>query len=381
MISIVTITHNRRHFLPLAIENFNRIKNHDIEWIILDDSYSSNQDLIPEDSKIKYIFLNLEQIKFFLNQSYDKIKEKTFAWKLWYRYHLKTKTLPVGMKRNIANHYSQGEIIVHYDDDDYYPMESLNIRLDGLKNFDCVYCSEISCYNLSEQTYFQKGEQNTISEATMAYYREKWKQYKFDNYDIESEGQSLVSKLNCNVINSEQVIISIYHNNNTSIALNNNQIQPENKLTTSTIEKIKSFKDQTFCSQTQDLWILRDLFNYRKQLNYISIFPLENYQQLLDNYEWKGLTINSTSDLKNSIKMIKQQNFPKHINFLNISRRFDILEQIVQNYKFDVIIINYKNNLNFRKSGQKILQSQGMILTKLLNNEDCYLNQEFLIPQ
>ena len=44
MISVVTVTHNRRHFLKFAIENFNRIKHDDIEWVILDDSYYSNQD-------------------------------------------------------------------------------------------------------------------------------------------------------------------------------------------------------------------------------------------------------------------------------------------------------------------------------------------------
>ena len=94
MISIVTITHNRRHFLPLAIENFNRIKDQEVEWIIVDDSYSSNQDLIPKQDNIKYIFIDFEQIKYFLKQSYNKIRNKTFSWEIWYNYHLKTKGSP-----------------------------------------------------------------------------------------------------------------------------------------------------------------------------------------------------------------------------------------------------------------------------------------------
>lgn len=69
----------------------------------------------------------------------------------------------------------------------------------------------------------------------------------------------------------------------------------------------------------------------------------------------------------------------QHINFLNISRRPYILEQILNIYNIDIIIINFKNNLNFRESCKKILQSNGMILTKQLINEDCYLNQEFIL--
>jgi glycosyltransferase involved in cell wall biosynthesis len=389
MISIVTITHNRRHFLPLAIENFNRIKNQEVEWIIVDDSYSSNQDLIPKQENIKYIFINFEQIKYILKQCYEKIRNKTFSLEIWYNYHLKTRTIPIGMKRNIANYYTKGDIIVYYDDDDYYPVESLNTRLEGLKDYDCVYCNKINCFNLSEETYFQKGgEQNNISEATMAYYKNKWVKHKFNNYDIEAEGKELVSKMNCNIINSDQVIISIYHSNNTSIASNLTQIEPSVKLDQETIEKIKSLKEETNCNQNQDLWILRDLFHYKKELKYLSIYPNENYNQLLDSYDWKGITINNVNQLKSCIKDVQNTYFPitnnvkyyKHINFLNISKRPDILEQLIEKYLFDVIIINYKNNKNFRESCKKILQPRGMILTKILNNEDCYLSQDFLLP-
>ena len=62
--------------------------------------------------------------------------------------------------------------------------------------------------------------------------------------------------------------------------------------------------------------------------------------------------------MKNCIKEIQNNYTPikngmkyyQHINFLNISRRPDILEQILNIYNIDIIIINFKNNLNFRES-------------------------------
>ena len=386
MISIITITHNRKHFLQLAIQNFNRINNKNIEWIILDDSYESNQDLIPKQNNINYIFLDNNKINFILKNSFSKIKDKTFSWELWYKYHILTKTIPIGMKRNIANLYAKGDIIVHYDDDDYYPEFSLEERIKGLKNYDCSYCSKITCFNTLNQNYFIKGGINNISEATMSYYKSKWENNKFNNYDIESEGETFIKNLNCNIIDSNDIIISIFHSNNTSISLNLDDFNPEKKIDPDTLKIITNLKDNSYCSQNQDLWILRDIFNFKKELFYLSIYPEENYNQLLDYNSWNGIYFGKnniesnpkykfTKLPKNLCLKIKELEFPKHINFFNTSSRPDILDSLFKNkFIFDVIIINYKNNNNFRKSVSHILEKNNMILTKILNNEDCYIN-------
>ena len=322
MISIVTITHNRRNFLPFAIDNFNRNSDFDVEWVILDDSIESNIDLIPKKKNINYIFLDQEKISFFLNQAYSKIEKKTSSWNLWYKYHLKTKTLPIGMKRNIANTFTKGNIIVHYDDDDYYSQDSLKYRINSLENFDCVYCSEITCFNTFNQKYFLKGDENCISEATMAYYKHVWKINKFNNYDIEEEGNHFISNIKSKIINSDNIIISLFHSNNSSITLNQEYIEPKQKLNNDIITQINNIKSESNCNQNQDLWILRDLYFYQNGLNYISIFPEEDYHILLDKYKWNGSYFgnnkNNNNFISNDLKNFKNHNFPKHINFLNI---------------------------------------------------------------
>jgi hypothetical protein len=386
MISIVTITKNRRHFLPLAIENFNRINNIDIEWIILDDSYECNEKYIPQKDNIHYIFLNKDKIKFFLKKAYS-ITNKNKSWKLWYDYHVKTHTLPIGMKRNIANFYTKGSIIVHFDDDDFYSESSLNERVENLKNYDCVYCNKITCFDIKLNKYFIKGGINDISEATMAYYKSVWEKNKFNNLLIEQEGQEFIRNLKTNILHSDNIIISLYHSDNTSINNSINYFLPKIILEENEINKIRTYKDNSFCSQSQDLWILRDLFNYSKNKSYISIFPIENYCKLLDEYNWKGLYFGNNENennfinkkLNNFIDILNTQKFPKHINFLNLSRRFDILYKLYHHkYSFDIVIINYENNKNLSLNCNKILLDHNMIKVKHLEYEDCYININFI---
>lgn len=92
-VSVITPTYNRREFLPYLIHQFNyqTYPKELLELIILDDSPSSNADLIPKDKRIKYI-------------------------------HLPEKT-PLGKKRNMLNKLAKHDIIVCMDDDDYYSPE------------------------------------------------------------------------------------------------------------------------------------------------------------------------------------------------------------------------------------------------------------------
>lgn len=106
LVSICTITFNRHDFLKVLKSHINNqdypITN--IEWIIVDDSDSSIEEIILKDNnlKIKYIYLNERK--------------------------------PIGEKRNIANRKSSGEIIVYMDDDDYYPPTRVSHAVSELTN-------------------------------------------------------------------------------------------------------------------------------------------------------------------------------------------------------------------------------------------------------
>ena len=111
-------TYNRRPFIKSLISCFNNQTYPDlIEWIIIDDGTDKIKDLVS----------NIENVKYY---SYSK-------------------KLKLGKKRNIANFYSKGKIIVNMDDDDYYPPERIEHAVDVLMNTTnmCAGCNKFYLWN------------------------------------------------------------------------------------------------------------------------------------------------------------------------------------------------------------------------------------------
>ena len=98
MVSCIMPTRNRRSFLSQALGYWSRQTYPHRELIIIDDGNDTVKDLIPpEDERIRY-------------------------------YRLDT-PLSIGEKRNLACQLAQGEIIAHWDDDDWYSEERLNYQV------------------------------------------------------------------------------------------------------------------------------------------------------------------------------------------------------------------------------------------------------------
>ena len=74
-VSVVTPTYNRRRFLPILIHQFNMqtYPANRRELIILDDSPTSNEDLIPKNSNIRYVY---QSEKMNLGEKRNKLNEK-----------------------------------------------------------------------------------------------------------------------------------------------------------------------------------------------------------------------------------------------------------------------------------------------------------------
>jgi 2-polyprenyl-3-methyl-5-hydroxy-6-metoxy-1,4-benzoquinol methylase len=87
LVSCIMPTYNRRHFVPQAIKYFLRQDYPHKELIILDDGTDTIRDLVPDIPEIQYRVLPSK--------------------------------LTVGEKRNLAVEASRGEIILHWDDDDW----------------------------------------------------------------------------------------------------------------------------------------------------------------------------------------------------------------------------------------------------------------------
>ena len=103
-VSVCTPTYNRRVFLPQLIKCFQAqtYPKELMEWIVVDDSDESVEDL----------FKGVECVKYF------RVKEK----------------MRLGKKRNFMNSKATGEIIVYMDDDDFYPPERVNHAVNRLRS-------------------------------------------------------------------------------------------------------------------------------------------------------------------------------------------------------------------------------------------------------
>ena len=200
-VSIITPTHNRREMFSLANRNFEEFNypKDKLEWIIVDDSSDENpiDDMVNKDRRIHLLQLRD-----------PNSKEVT--------------KLTISQKRNIGASKATGEIIIHMDDDDYYPPESIIARVKVLLKYKeagirCVGCTQIGTYDLMENKSSMSSDGPiSFSEATMAYFKDFWQEQPFQNDQLRAEHKGFMeNRLDCCMdIPYAFVIIAITHENN-----------------------------------------------------------------------------------------------------------------------------------------------------------------------
>lgn len=107
LVSVCTVTYNRRPFIPFLIQCFQHqdyVGN--VEWIIVDDGTDPIEDLVKDIPQVKYV----------------KLHEK----------------IPLGKKRNIMHEHCSGDILVYMDDDDYYPPTRISHAVKKLQESQCL---------------------------------------------------------------------------------------------------------------------------------------------------------------------------------------------------------------------------------------------------
>ena len=235
-VTIVTPTYNRRKLFSLAIKNFydfNYPRNK-MKWVIIDDSDDGGvEDLIDKsDKRIEYVDLRELQ-----------------------------KRVTIGQKRNIGADMAGTEFILHMDDDDYYPAESILARVKLLIKYSdtigCVGCSEIGTYNIIEDTSSLASDgPMSLSEASMAYTKKFWEEQGFDRFVEKGEYASFIQNRFEKVMTMPYsfVIYAISHGNNfTKRSNNKNILKYKNKN-----ESVNFMK--TWDEETQ--YFIKELRNY-----------------------------------------------------------------------------------------------------------------------
>ena len=196
-ISIITITKNRREFMPLAkycylLQSYPQDK---LEWIIADDGDDPIEDTLFGIPNVTYL--------------------KCPAG------------MSIGQKRNFAISKAMYDVFVMMDDDDVYPENSVLHRVammmkDPAK--ECAFCTTIPCYDIVKYNSFMNVPPITlnmserVSEATLIFTRKFWEDNPFSDDVNIAEGDAFIRgrEQMCRELSPQEVIVSLVHPKNSS---------------------------------------------------------------------------------------------------------------------------------------------------------------------
>jgi len=156
-------TYNRRQFIPHAIEYFLNQDYANRELVILDDGSDSINDLVPVDERILYV--RLEQ------------------------------KITLGAKLNLACQQARGEIVAHWDDDDWYAPRRLSYQVAALADDGIDICgiNRLLYYDLQSgraYEYVYPPEHRTwLLGSELCYPKKYWEGHRFVENNVGMDGR------------------------------------------------------------------------------------------------------------------------------------------------------------------------------------------------
>ena len=155
-------TCNRRRFVPHAIEYFLSQEYPHKELIILDDGDDPVEDLVPDSTLIRYIRID--------------------------------KKLTLGRKLNMGCAEAKGELIAHWDDDDWYSAGRITLQAECLERTGCQLCgiNDLLYHNLvTHQSFnyqYPAHLRTWLSGSSLFYRKELWEHNKFADINVGMDG-------------------------------------------------------------------------------------------------------------------------------------------------------------------------------------------------
>jgi glycosyltransferase involved in cell wall biosynthesis len=196
-VSVLTITKDRRAFIPLAKYCFlaQGYPEDKLEWVIVDDGKDQIKDLVSDLPNVKYVLCD--------------------------------ESVTIGAKRNLAVKHASHDILVMMDDDDVYPNNRVITRvaymLAGPFPRECVFSTTIPCFDIHEKKSFMNVPPMTlemadrVSEATLAFTRDFWNHRGFPDQQIAEAGAFIRGREHmCRELSPQDVIVSLCHKKTTS---------------------------------------------------------------------------------------------------------------------------------------------------------------------
>jgi ADP-heptose:LPS heptosyltransferase/2-polyprenyl-3-methyl-5-hydroxy-6-metoxy-1,4-benzoquinol methylase len=190
--SCITPTANRRRFLPQAIECFLEQDYSNKELIIVDDGEDAVGDLVPRDERIRYIRLSCKTV--------------------------------LGEKRNQAAAEARGELIVHWDDDDWSAPWRLRYQVEELLGSSADICGldRLFFYAPSERRAWEyvypTGQRPWVYGASLAYRKAFWATHPFPQIGAGEDTRFVWAdtRARIHVLKDPHCLIALMHDGNCS---------------------------------------------------------------------------------------------------------------------------------------------------------------------
>lgn len=191
-ISCIMPTRNRRQFAAQAIKYFLRQDYPRCELIIFDDGDQAIADLADKHRDIRYLRLD--------------------------------RRATVGEKRNLACEAARGDIIVHWDDDDWMAQWRLRYQVEQLIAADADVCglSVLLHYDVSNKAGWQyvypKRERPLVAGGTLCYWKSLWRKRGFDEVDNGEDVRFLLNDVDKKImiLEDRRFYVAVIHDANTS---------------------------------------------------------------------------------------------------------------------------------------------------------------------
>ncbi|MBB5637823.1 glycosyltransferase involved in cell wall biosynthesis [Pedobacter cryoconitis] len=196
LVSCIMPTANRQKYISFALNYFLAQDYPNRELVIIDDGNESIVHLLPDDKRIKYFY---------------------------------TKPLgTIGVKRNFACNKAKGEIIMHWDDDDWYANDWISKQVYFLSNSEADICGIEHTHFFSPVTDTlwmgtamnrnnPSNPEQWINGATLAYWKSFWLTHPFKDLQT-GEDDHFITKSGARVFAHDYIdgFIAVLHSRNTT---------------------------------------------------------------------------------------------------------------------------------------------------------------------
>ena len=166
-VSCIMPTADRRQFIPAAIQLFLAQEYADKELVIVDDGTDRVDDIIPRHSQIRYVSLQ--------------------------------ERLRLGPKRNLACEVARGDVIVHWDDDDWHASWRLRYQVEALENgnFDMCGVDRVLFVNAEANEAWEYVHPSSsvrwVCGATLCYRKSFWTNHRFPEINLGEDSRFVSS--------------------------------------------------------------------------------------------------------------------------------------------------------------------------------------------